>query len=178
MPTALDACVTATQRVRSDRTASTAAAGSASVPGSGSAKRTTAPARSAAITHGRTLASWSSRVHTTSSPGASSRQTVAAKRMVSAVMLAPNATPAGSAPSRAATAARAPATSSSVWRAAANSPPWLAVRPERMPLGHRLDRRVDHLRAGRAVQPRPAVAYAREALAVHRAALASATSCA
>jgi hypothetical protein len=34
--------------------------------------------------------------------------------------------------------------------------------------GHRLDRGVDHLRAGRAVQARPAVAQAREAVAVHR----------
>ena len=57
MPTALEAAVTATQRVRSDSTASTALAGSSSVSGSGSAKRTVTPARSAAITHGRTLES-------------------------------------------------------------------------------------------------------------------------
>ncbi len=57
MPTALEAAVTAIQRVRSVSTASTALAGSSSVSGSGSAKRTVAPARSAAISHGRTLAS-------------------------------------------------------------------------------------------------------------------------
>ena len=34
-------------------------------------------------------------------------------------------------------------------------------------LRHRLDRAVDHLRAGRTVEPRPAVAQAREPLAVH-----------
>ena len=50
--------------------------------GSGSAQRTVAPARSAAITHGRTFASWSRRVTTTSSPGASVRPTAAARRIV------------------------------------------------------------------------------------------------
>src|SRR6476646_10474241 len=49
VPTALEAAVTATQRVRSPRTASTALAGSSSVPCSGSAKRTRAPARAAWI---------------------------------------------------------------------------------------------------------------------------------
>ena len=57
MPTALEAAVTATHLVRSESTASTALAGSSSVSASGSAKRTVTPARSAAITHGRTLES-------------------------------------------------------------------------------------------------------------------------
>ena len=58
VPTALEAAVTATQRVRSERCSSTAAAGSASVARSGgSAKRTVAPARSAAMSHGATFAS-------------------------------------------------------------------------------------------------------------------------
>jgi hypothetical protein len=46
------------------------------------------------------------------------------------------------------------------------------------PLGHRVDRDVDHLRSRRSVQPRPAVAQAGEALAVHaRSARARARSC-
>ena len=65
--------MTATQRVRSESTASTAAAGSSSVSRSGSAKRTSAPARAAAMSHGATLASWSRRVQTISSPGCSVR---------------------------------------------------------------------------------------------------------
>src|SRR5829696_10318904 len=92
VPVAFDAAVTATQRVRSDSTASTAETGSASVSRSGFAQRTVAPARSAAITHGRTLASWSSRVTTTSWPGASVRPTAADSRIVIAVIDGPNAT--------------------------------------------------------------------------------------
>jgi hypothetical protein len=42
-------------------------------------------------------------------------------------------------------------------------------------LGHGLDRAVDHLGAGRAVEPRPAVAQPREAVAVHP--LTSRSSC-
>ena len=57
VPTALEAAVTATQRVRGDSTASTAAAGSSRVSRSGSAKRTSTPARAAAMSHGATLAS-------------------------------------------------------------------------------------------------------------------------
>ncbi len=132
MPTALDAAVTATYRVRSVSTASTAAAGSSSVSGSGSAKRTVAPARAAASSHGATLASWSSRVHTISSPGRSVRPAAAAKRIVRSVMLGPKTTPCGSAPSSVATLVRVAATSSSVRSAAANRPPWLALWPERM----------------------------------------------
>jgi hypothetical protein len=124
--------VTATHFVRSESTASTALAGSSSVPGSGSAKRTVAPARSAAISHGRTLASWSSRVQTISSPGASARPAAAEKLIVSAVMLGPNATPRGSAPSIRATASRACSTISSEARAWGKAPPSLAVRPERI----------------------------------------------
>jgi hypothetical protein len=53
-------------------------------------------------------------VQTISSPGSSARTTVAAKRIVSAVKLGPNATPAGSPPSSAAHAARVDATTSSL----------------------------------------------------------------
>ena len=107
-------------------------AGSASVSRSGSAQRTVAPARSAAITHGRTFASWSRRVTTTSSPGPSVRPTAAESRIVIAVIDGPKATPAGSASSSRATDARARSTHASVACAAANTPPWLALSPERM----------------------------------------------
>ena len=167
VPTALLAAATATQRVRSLSCAAIALGGNASVSRSGSAKRTVAPARWAAITHGRTLASWSSRVHTTSSPGRRVRPTVAANRIVRSVMLGPKTTPRGSAPSRAPTEARACATTSSVACAAAKTPPWLALPPERGEVGHGLDRRVEHLRAGRPVQAGPAVVQSGEAVAVH-----------
>ena len=129
---AFEAAVTATHFVRSLSAAWTALAGSSSVDSSGSAKRTVTPARSAAITHGRTLESWSRRVQTISSPGDSSRTTVAAKRIVSAVKLGPKQTPDGSPPSSVATAARVEFTSSSVSCACLNWPPWLACEPERI----------------------------------------------
>ena len=69
VPIRLEAAVTATSLVRSERTAATCSTSSSPVSGSKSAQRTVAPARSAAWIQGRTLASWSSRVTTTSSPG-------------------------------------------------------------------------------------------------------------
>ena len=167
-PIALDAAVTATHLVRSDSAASTALAGSSSVDSSGSAKRTVTPARSAAITHGRTLESWSSRVQTISSPGDSERTTVAAKRIVSAVKLGPKLTPDGSPPSSVATAARVDATSSSVSRACLNCPPWLACEPDRIQSAiASIALSTTWLPAG-PVQPRPALAQRGEAIAVHR----------
>ena len=132
VPTALEAAVTATQRVRGESTASTAAAGSSRVSRSGSAKRTSTPARAAAMSHGATLASWSRRVKTISSPGCSERHAAAAKRMVSAVIEGPKTTPSGPAPSSRATEARASSTSASVRSAAWKAPPWLAPWPERI----------------------------------------------
>ncbi len=73
VPMRFEAPVTATRRVRSESTAVTASVASSPVSGSKSAQRTVAPARSAACTHGRTFASWSSRVTTTSSPAPQSR---------------------------------------------------------------------------------------------------------
>ena len=68
LPMALDAAVTATTRVRSPITSSKRCAGSSPVSVSNSAQRTVAPARWAAMTQGRMLASWSSEVTTISSP--------------------------------------------------------------------------------------------------------------
>src|SRR3954452_5699841 len=132
VPTALLAAVIATQRVRSDSTAETALSGSSSVSGSGSANRTVASARSAAISHGPTFASWSRRVQTISSPGSSARPAAAANFSVSDVMFGPNTTPRASAPSKAPTVARVESTSSSVARPASNTPPWLAFLPDRI----------------------------------------------
>ncbi len=69
VPMMLLAAVTATSLVRFPISRAYCPAGSSPVTGSTSAQRTSAPARPAAWTHGRTLASWSSRDTTTSSPG-------------------------------------------------------------------------------------------------------------
>ena len=172
MPIAFDAAVTATQRVRSLSTASTADAGSSRVSGSGSAKRTVTPARSAAITHGRTFESWSRREHTISSPSASPRTTVAAKRIVVAVKLGPKKIPFGSPPSRVAHAARVLSTSSSVSWACLNTPPWLAMLPDRIQSAIASITLSSDLAAGRAVQACPAVAESGETVAVHSSVLA------
>ena len=160
--------MTAIHFVRSLSAASTALAGSSSPASVGSAKRTVTPARSAAITHGRTLESWSSRVQTISSPGASPRTTVAAKRIVSAVKLGPKVTPDGSPPRSVATAARVESTSSSVSCACLNCPPWLACEPERIQSAIASMALSTTCAARGTVQPRPALAQRGEAIAVHR----------
>ncbi len=71
-------------------------------------------------------------MQTISSPGASARPAAAENAIVSAVMLGPNATPRGSAPSMSATAPRASSTTSPDARACGNAPPSFAVRPERI----------------------------------------------
>src|ERR1700761_6328936 len=63
------AAVTATSRVRSLTSETYCSAGSSPVDMSTSAHRTVTPARAAACSQGRTLASWSSRETTISSPG-------------------------------------------------------------------------------------------------------------
>ena len=84
-----------------------------------------APAAAAACTHGRTLASWSSRDTTTSSPGAHDDASVRETVYVSPVALGPNTTPSGSPPTRSATAARAASTITPERRAASNDVPRL-----------------------------------------------------
>ena len=66
--------------------------------------------RSAACTQGRTLASWSSRETTTSSPGRQAWPACGRRCRSAPVALGPNTTPAGSPPTRSATASRAAAT--------------------------------------------------------------------
>jgi hypothetical protein len=127
VPIRFDAPVTATRRVRSVSTSATSSAVSSPVSRSNAAQRTVAPAASAAITHGRMLASWSSRVTTTSSPGPHPADSARATSNVSAVALRPKTTPRGSAPSRSARAARVPCTTSSAVRSAAVTDPRLAI---------------------------------------------------
>ena len=109
VPSRLEAPVTATSRVRvGQHGLEVVELGGRR--GSKSTQRTVAPARSAASTQGRMLASWSSRVTTTSSPGPQSFARVRATSKVSWVIERPKTTPPGSAPSRSAIAARAPTT--------------------------------------------------------------------
>ena len=107
VPIRFDAPVTATSLVRSVSTSATSSAVSSPVAGSNPIQRTVAPAASAAITQGRTFASWSSRETTTSSPGPQPAASVRARSKVSWVALRPNTMPRGSAPSRSAIAERA-----------------------------------------------------------------------
>ena len=103
----------------------TADGSSSPVAGSNSAHLTVTPTLSAAITHGRTLASWSSLLTTISSPGSQSLAIAREMSNVSWVMLRPNTTPSGTPPSRSATAARAASTTSSALRSAGVSRPRL-----------------------------------------------------
>src|ERR1700712_3981891 len=118
VPIRLDAAVTATSRVRALSRAARRAGTRPPVAGSKPAHRTPAPVRSAAITHGRTLASWSSRDTTISSPGRHAPERVRDRSKVSAVMLRPKITPSGSALSRSPTARRHCPTISSAFRSA------------------------------------------------------------
>ena len=132
VPTALEAAVTATQRVRGDSTASTAAAGSSRVSRSGSAKRTSTPGAGGGDEPRRDVrvvvqARADDLVARLQRPAAA-----AEKRMVSAVIEGPKTTPSAPAPSSRATEARASSTSASVRSAARNAPPWLAEWPERI----------------------------------------------
>ena len=117
--------MTATSRVSSVSRLVTAAGSSSPVAGSNSAHLTVTPTLSAAITHGRTLASWSSLLTTISSPGSQSLAIAREMSKVSWVMLRPNTTPSGTPPSRSATAARAASTTSSALRSAGVSRPRL-----------------------------------------------------
>jgi hypothetical protein len=127
VPIRLDAPVTATSLVRSVTTSATSSAVSSAVAGSNAAHRTVAPAASAAYTQGRMLASWSSRVTTTSSPGPQPAASVRARSKLSWVALRPKTTPRGSAPSRSAIAWRAASTVSSARRSAPVTRPRLAI---------------------------------------------------
>ena len=123
VPIRLDAAVTATSRVSSVSRLVTADGSSSPVAGSNSAHRTVAPLLSAAITHGRTLASWSSLVTTISSPGSQVFAIAREMSKVSWVMLRPKTTPSGAPPTRSASAVLAASTVSSALRSAGVSRP-------------------------------------------------------
>ena len=127
VPTAFDASVNATTLVRSDSAASNDAGSSVASSSRMSTQRTVAPASSAASTHGRTLASWSSRVTTTSSPGPSVRPTEREIANSSVVAFGPKTTSSASAFSRSAAARWASAITSSVSWLVANAPCALAL---------------------------------------------------
>ena len=98
-----------------------------------STQRTVAPASSAASTHGRTFASWSSFVTTTSSPGPSVRPNDRERCRRSDVEFGPNTISPGSAPVMSAAARRASAISASVSSLAANAPCVLLIPLRRWP---------------------------------------------
>ena len=169
LPTALLAAVTATQRVRSREHRLHGRRRRSSVPGSGSAKRTSAPARSAAISHGATSPSWSSRVQTISSPGDEraadgggerERERGHARAEHEAARVASHES------------------AGDLARLGHHGVEPLGRLEQPMPvrhraraheLGHGVDCGVHRLRARGSIEARPAVAESREALAVHAA---------
>src|SRR5262245_40693274 len=128
VPIRLEAPVTATSLVRGPSASSREVIESSAVSGSKSTQRTVAPAASAAITHGRTLPSWSRRVTPASSPGVQSLAMARLRSKVSWVKLRPNTTPPGAAPSRSPSASRAPTTARSAFS-------WAIVRSPRLDSG-------------------------------------------
>ena len=133
VPSRLEAPVTATTRVRSPNRSVTASTESSALPGSNGAQRTVAPASSAARTQGRMLASWSSRVTTTSSPADHCLAIARETSNVSWVIDRPKTTPSGEAPSRSATAWRASLTTASARCSAAVTVPRFAMAAVMVP---------------------------------------------
>ena len=84
------------------------------------------------MSHGATLASWSRRVQTISSPGCSARHAAAVKRIVSAVIDDPKTTPSAAGAEQLRDRGSRLATSASVRSAASKAPPLLAAWPERI----------------------------------------------
>ena len=124
-----------------------------------------APASSAASRHGVTLASWSSRVPTISSPGASVRPTRPGERERERRHVGPEHDPAGVSAEQLADRRRARRRPSPRSPGSPRScPPPFALAPAQV-VAHRRDRGVDHLRARRTVEAGPAVGQSREAIA-------------
>ena len=122
-PTAFEASVNATTRVRSPMSSSSASRSSVTSSARSGAVRTTRSWSSATSSQGETFASWSSAVTTISSPGSSVRATACASWKLSVVMFAPNAMPSGSAPVKSAAAARPRSITSSDSREVRKAPP-------------------------------------------------------
>ena len=130
-PTAFEASVNATTRVRSPISSSSASRSSVTSSARSGAVRTTRSWSSATSSHGDTFASWSSAVTTISSPGLSVRATACASWKLSVVMFAPNAIPSGSAPVNSAAAARPRSITSSDSREVRKAPPRFEFEPSR-----------------------------------------------
>ena len=157
VPTAFDAAVTATQRVRSREHGLDGRRGQL--------ERARGPARPSARSRrrarprsptGRTFASWSRRVHDdlVARPERAPDGGAKPHRHRGHLRAEGDAARVGAEqPARPRRARRS--THSSVACAAANTPPWLALRAGAHPLVHRLDRAVDHLRPGRARRGAP-----------------------
>ena len=131
VPTAFDARVKATIRVRDDSAAPSA---DRSIVRSGPVTgtvRTNRPWSSATRSHGLMLASWSSTVVTISSPGSSVRATACANMKLSVDMFGPNAISSAAPPTNSAAARRAATIRSSDDRLVGNTPPRFALCPYR-----------------------------------------------
>ena len=89
------------------------------------------PASWASSSHGETLASWSSRVTTTSSPAAQSRAAARVSAKFSVVMFGPKITSSAVAPRSSAAACRAPVTSASDRSDVSKGPPRFAFASRR-----------------------------------------------
>ncbi len=130
-PSALEASVNATTRVRSPSRASSASTSRVPSPARIGARRTTRPWSRATSSQGDTLASWSRSVTTISSPGLRVRATACASRKFSVVMFAPKAISSGALPVRPAAASRARAITASDSSEVRNAPPRLAFERRR-----------------------------------------------
>ena len=174
VPTAFDARVNATTLVRSESAASNDAGSSVASSSRMSTHRTVAPASSAASTQGLTLASWSSRVTTTSSPGPSVRATEREMANSSVVAFGPKTTSSASA-LRSAAARWASAITSSVSWLVANAPCVLLLL--RQVRRHRLDHGFGDLRAAGRVDEEAGPVRRAAGSAREPAASAAGTSC-
>ena len=130
-PTAFEASVKATTRVRSPIRPSSASWSRVTSSGRIGAWRTTRSWSAATSSQGDTLASWSSWVTTISSPGSSVRATAWASRKFSVVMFAPKAMPSGSPPVKSARAARPLSITSTAAAEVAKAPPRFAFDSRR-----------------------------------------------
>ena len=161
-PSRFDAPGRVTHLVRSSISSITLAGGNCPVAGSNGASTCSAPAPSAARRHGVMLASWSSRVPTIRSPGLQrradrprhgERQRRHVGAEADAVGVGPEELPdRGTCAVHQSLAFLGGGERSAVGCSVATG----------HPLAHRGDRRVDHLRAGRPVEPRPLRPDARE----------------
>ncbi|CAB4790011.1 unannotated protein [freshwater metagenome] len=129
VPSKLEAPVIATHLVLGVIILSIASVSSMNVVVLNGASTCSAPESSHAMRHGETLASWSSLVPTTLSPGLRVRATARVNAIVIVVMLAPKQMPSGSAPNNVPTTWRVRSSRASQSLAEEKYPPVLAFEP-------------------------------------------------